>query len=519
MFASGIWRGVKMSTKIDLSRARNPYDFSNPITDRNLFSGRQTEMGEICYYLDQAKAASRPINLALLGSRAAGKTSLLNMIELEAKERGFCVVRIDLNEGDIQSQLTFFFKLFDCLFNTACEYEHIQDAREEVYCFGGREGKTYDTYIDMISTYEVPRDKAWRPFVFPVQYAKAMSKGMKEFTISEPGFKSDLELISNELRRPVALLFDECNVLSQKRVLLQMVRNIFMNIPNYMLVFSGTLDLFPVMDDVFSPFARQFKKIEIGAFDDREETEECIVKPLKSIGIKHPSEVFDLESYLDLIHGLTNGRPYEIQLLCHFLFKRVQTGQAEAMQLDVGVFDDVIKELGTRHSINARPFITHIRELDKHQLLDLSLLSPCSGRANCDQLWFIAYVFGSKDEEDHVALIERLKEFTAEDIISVGEEGIITVMGDEFDHLYSKYYARRKGVSLTINDFPADIATGMALTEACEPLEGLSRLGSFMIYPSDQIERSRVFEIGQLLNNHPVAASVLMDESFRVRII
>ncbi len=74
----------------------NPYDFANPVTDKNLFSGRKKQQEEIRYYLQQAAEAPRPINLALLGNRAAGKTSLLNMIALEAKERDFCVVRIDL---------------------------------------------------------------------------------------------------------------------------------------------------------------------------------------------------------------------------------------------------------------------------------------------------------------------------------------------------------------------------------------------------------------------------------------
>jgi len=77
---------------MDLSKLPNPYDFANPITDPHLFAGREKEMEEIRYYLDYASKSSRPINLAILGPRASGKTSVLNMIEHEAKKRGLLLL-------------------------------------------------------------------------------------------------------------------------------------------------------------------------------------------------------------------------------------------------------------------------------------------------------------------------------------------------------------------------------------------------------------------------------------------
>ena len=74
---------------IDLSTTHNPYDFANPVADADLFVGRRDELEEIRYYLDHARTAPRPINLAILGARASGKTSLLNMVALEATKRDF----------------------------------------------------------------------------------------------------------------------------------------------------------------------------------------------------------------------------------------------------------------------------------------------------------------------------------------------------------------------------------------------------------------------------------------------
>ena len=121
----------------------NPYDFTNPVSDVSLLVGREKEMEEIKYYLDNAKTAPRPTNIAILGQRASGKTSILNIAEDEAKKRGFCTVRIDLDEGNVASELAFFFKLFDSILEDACASG----------AFEGIQGKTYDTYLDAISAY------------------------------------------------------------------------------------------------------------------------------------------------------------------------------------------------------------------------------------------------------------------------------------------------------------------------------------------------------------------------------
>src|SRR2546426_6263898 len=146
---------------MDLSKLYNPYDFANPVSNRDLFVGRVNELREIKYYLDHAKQAPRPINLALIGARASGKTSVLNMIEIEAEERDFCVVRVDLDEAVAETQLAFFYKLFDCILISVCQLD----------AYGGLHGKTYDTYRSMVDAYEIPEDRTFCPFIFPIQYA------------------------------------------------------------------------------------------------------------------------------------------------------------------------------------------------------------------------------------------------------------------------------------------------------------------------------------------------------------
>ena len=118
---------------MELSTCRNPYDFSRPVSEPNLFIGRRKELEEIHYYLDQGTLNSRPTHLAIIGPRAAGKTSLLNIIELDAAKRGYCAVRIDLDESDTVTEVQFFFKLLDAVLFRTCESG----------AYGGIQGKTY----------------------------------------------------------------------------------------------------------------------------------------------------------------------------------------------------------------------------------------------------------------------------------------------------------------------------------------------------------------------------------------
>jgi AAA+ ATPase superfamily predicted ATPase len=236
---------------MDIAKLHNPYDFANPVSETASFVGRRDERDDIRYYLDQARTAPRPINIALLGARAAGKTSLLNITEILAKERDFCTVRIDLDEGDVATQIAFFFKLFDSVLTAACH----------AGAYGGRFAKTYDTYLDIVSSYRIPDDKTFCPFLFPIQYARAMAAGNLNIHVSDQNLRTDLTAVSEELKHHLLVLVDEGNVLAKSRVHLEKLRNIFMNLSGYMLVLTGTPDLFPVMDDVFSPIVRQFKKI------------------------------------------------------------------------------------------------------------------------------------------------------------------------------------------------------------------------------------------------------------------
>jgi len=469
---------------MDLSEFHNPYDFANPVADEDLFVGRKDEMEEIKYYLDHAKTAPRPINIALLGQRASGKTSMLNMTEVEAKRRDFCTIRIDLDEGDVKTQLSFFYKLFDGIFTQACECG----------AYGGKEGKTYDTYLDIVNTYAIPKDseeKLFCPFIFPIQYAKAMGSGNINAQLSDHNYKTDLTKLQSEVNRPIVLLLAEGNVLAISKINLEKLRNIFMNVSGFMLVITGTPDILPVMDDVFSPIVRQFKKITLSGFKTKSETEDCISKPLKKIGIT-PHEVIDLQtSVVKEIHDLSGGRPYEIQLICHILFKRLQLKKARKMTLHISVLEDVRRELETSQDITARPVLTKLRHIKKNQLSALKLLCACNGRATFEDIWKVEYIINRENVWTKEALNRELGDLTKEEIITI-DRGLLKFNGDDFDKVYTKYFAREKGVSLSFPDFPLEVFLDVRMRAQIQKIEGIEAIDKLFLNLDTDL--STVFE-------------------------
>jgi len=432
----------------DFAKYPNPYDFANPVGEKSMFVGREGIMRDVRYYLDHAITAPRPINLAILGDRASGKTSILNMIELEASERNFCAVRVDLDEGDAHSPLVFFYKLFDAILTKACQEG----------AFEGTVGKTYECYRDMVDAYEIPTEKLFCPFLFPMQYARAMRSGHRDIALSDSAFKTDIGTIQRELNRTVLVIMDECDVLAQSRVHLEKLRNIFMNIQGYMLVVTGTQNFFPVMDEVFSPIIRQFKRIEVGPYDDEKDTKNLIRKPLEKIGISDPSLVFDFETYRDVteIHELSGGKPYEIQLLCHFLFRRLQEHRTNRMRLNVDLLDDVLKELESSQDVSRRPVINAIRNLSEDEIKALNVLTQCNRHADFESLWCAEYTFYGEDRWTKERLHEHLKSLESRGVLGLEDDRIV-FLGDEFEKIYCKYWARNRKFALRILDSPFEV--------------------------------------------------------------
>src|SRR5438477_1326962 len=405
----------------------NPFDFAHPVKELDLLVGREGELREINYYLDYARGPQPPVNLAILGPRAAGKTSLLNATETLARQKGMIPVRVTLDEGDTQSALIFFQKLFDAMIVEAFERGG----------FGGPKGPTHEEYLATIFGAKPTGDF---PLLFPKQFAMAVSSDQTHAPVSERALKADLERIQAELGSTIVLIVDEANVLKASRALLQKLRNVLVGTPKFMLVLCGTPDLFPQMDEVFSPIARQFKKVMVDAFKDEANTRLCVTTPLRKAGLD-PLRVLDLDTYRNVtrMHEVSGGRPYEINLLCHQMYRRLQAGKSARMQLDLEILEEARRQLEREHNVGRRPILAAVRSLEESALAAFGTFGSADGLASFDDLWSAEYTLNGSSNWTQERMHQWLDAFVTDGILAI-EDGKITFQGDEFDRLYTTYF-------------------------------------------------------------------------------
>ena len=417
----------------------NPYDFVNPIKDPKLFAGRQEELKEIDYYLELSRSKAPKYNhLALIGERASGKTSLLNMVEYKANEKGFLSVKIPLNKETSSSDVLFFKEVIDGIMTKGIEKG----------MYGGIKGKTYRSFRRLIDNLDI---KVEIPLYFGTAYI-GLKKKEHEAGIPQHVLIHDLkELLKEAKKRGIAtivLLFDECDLLAQNETLLQKIRNAFMEVEGYILAFSGTERMFPALSDVFSPIPRFFKRINVENFDFKE-TEECILKPLT----EEESKILDRRS-IGEIHWLTGGLPYEVNLISHYVYRRHQETRSPTIGLSVEVLDDVLNELERLRKGEHHEIANKIRACGPQQLKALISLTefPKSRQewlvkyALLDDLQFLTPKKAVEESRITNLVIEQLK---MSGIIEENSDIQLFFKGDQFDFLYLKYYA----ISKDIKDF------------------------------------------------------------------
>jgi hypothetical protein len=349
---------------------QNPFDFSNPVTERSVLAGRGPEMQQASYYLDQSREGAS-YSLALVGERASGKTSLLNALADYANETGLIAANVRLDEGVAGDDLDFFREVFHSLME-AC-------ARRGV--FGGEAGAEYDTFCRQILTHDLETSRAEEPLAFGRVYATARSQG-RPIALSRRMLLADLAVIVDRCGAAgfpaVVLLIDEGDVLAGNHALLQTIRNLLMDSSHFSLIAAGTEKMFPAISEVFSPVPRQFVRINVGPFGSWEDTRKAILRRLVLAGQEWAMP--NVERCRE-IHSLTRGSPYEVMLVSHFAYRDLTTiRQRVPMSVTPEVIGAVADQLEQQNP-SVQETMSKLRELDKadaetiRELIDLDGLS------------------------------------------------------------------------------------------------------------------------------------------------
>jgi len=308
----------------------NPYT-RKPIKVRRLLAGRSKELEEIEYFLNLTQAGQSQ-HIALIGDRGVGKTSLLLSSASIAKEHKLLTVSIDLNDAKTTCPGVFWQDFYSALALGAAE----------AGCWGGIHGPIYAALSTMIDARE-PADGSLCVLLFP--RALAGHKGSVEnLFCSDSLIGRDLQATLDELQRlglcGAVFLIDEADCLGSDAALLQMVRNIFQKLDGCSLMLAGTEGVFPAIYDVFPPIPRQFHRIDVEPFQRLAGTADLVQRPIA----KELRRVLPSIDTLSQLHELCGGDPAELQLYCFHMYKQVEEGRSEEMDLTPDVFKAVMHE-------------------------------------------------------------------------------------------------------------------------------------------------------------------------------
>ncbi|MDA3628970.1 ATP-binding protein [Saccharopolyspora sp. WRP15-2] len=408
---------------------RNPFDYANPVRSGDLFAGRTPELSRIGYVLDQA-GSERPAGyIALHGRRAAGKTSLLNMTQRMAEKRGHVTARLDLVPADADP-VTFFSKAYEVLIH----------AVGSVVELTAPDGRRITPRLVRRIVHGAVQDEL--PLEFPESLAQAADGGR----LSELALRADLEYLAEQVGRPIVLLMDEAQLVADQMDVLSTLRTLGMQLRGYVFVFAGTADLLVRINEVFDPLLRQLEPVKVEQFFEFADVLSCVSRPLVALGLD-PHDCF--EDFHGIVHdlmSLTDGNPYEIQLFCHVMFHRWQSGETQKMVLSPGTLDSLREVMEAGGQVQDRPLISAVRKMTRDELVALNLLCSSLETSTVDEIWF-AHCIAGEPSMTRAEFDDFRARFVAKQIVEI-DNGKVRVSGDQFDHIYVRLWTLNKVGSL-----------------------------------------------------------------------
>jgi tetratricopeptide (TPR) repeat protein len=418
-----------------LAAYTNPFDFEKPVKNPKLFAGRKETLDEIDYYLGLSQGHNPTFhNLSLIGQRAAGKSSLLNMIQYMAEKRGFLAVKISLNNETSSNEIMLFKDIIDAVMTAGAEKGMFGGIANDIY-------KGFRRVIDMLDA------QIEIPLLIGTAHIGAKTKNTTSITqhVLTHDFKKLYSEASKQGIPAIAILLDECDLLAEHETILQKIRNVFSEIDGYVLVFSGTDKMFPAMQETFSPVPRMFKRINVENFKTIEETKECIVRRLPE-----SEQALVGEGTVAEIHNISGGSPYEVQLISHFMYKMFKERNHRNMVIDTEVLDRLINELdrlrvGRHHEVS-----NLVKRLNHYQLKVLRTLIEFPNVSR--ELLAKAIVLSEIDQVEINDLSNQLGYYKLLidgmiDLVLKEDDCNLRIGGDQFDMLYLRYYLIANGIT------------------------------------------------------------------------
>jgi hypothetical protein len=330
----------------------NPFTPGHTV-DPQFFAGRKKEIEKFKMFLKNT-CQSNPMNMAILGERGIGKSSLLRRCENLARTERCIVIRVDL-DATIST-------INDLVITILQEIKQEGGAYSKVFKASEKARRFFDTYNISAGIMGV-----------------SLSLDRHKQTFSHEA-RLELKKVWNIIKEyvpAIVIMLDEAEQLERIEGSLQFLRNTFSRIAeekmNFMLLLSGKLSLFRKIKEIHSPLARFFNPISLSELNP-EESIEAIEKPLSSSKFKFTDEV------KNKIVEASQGHPYIIQLFGFYLCEKAasqiidgNTYKATLPMIMEGLSEQLFEDYYHTSSPLEQKILRAIAE-EKELVLDFSLI-------------------------------------------------------------------------------------------------------------------------------------------------
>lgn len=284
-------------------KVKNPFKPGKPV-DPEYFGGRQKELETFKQYLDYS-VSGNPHNLAILGERGIGKSSLLRKFQqIASSDQNQClVVRREL-DASVDSLSTLSLFLLEAL-------------KSEGSSFASNKRRAASKISNFFANYRIG--------VSVLGHGFSLEKIAGRSVAVQDYFYKELMHIWGRARegtKGIVFLVDEAEYLQDITGAWSFLRSVFTRVSEedagYMLVVSGKLSLFKGIKEIFSPIERFFTPLEITPMSE-EEVSETLQKPLQQ----------SLKANIDngavrRIFQYSGGHPYIVQTFGLYIFEELE---------------------------------------------------------------------------------------------------------------------------------------------------------------------------------------------------
>ncbi|MBS1842863.1 MAG: ATP-binding protein [Actinobacteria bacterium] len=446
--------------------ARNPYDFRNPVRTMGRLAGRDDEVAEIDELL-RGSASGAPGHFALCGEPGMGKSSLLNGVIQIAKRRRLLAVKVDLREATVESLLTFYGTVFDTALKALADLGAIDQSHPVLQNW---------TRHTLLGDPELPEDPATYLAIGLAIAAKMSGKVVDD--VPEAVLQRDvatlLQLGSTENIRGLVIAMDSAQMLGDNDDIPPSLMQLAQDTSKLTLV-TASETLGPLQK--MAP--RSWAQIEVGAYSTASQILEAILKPLADAEELEFTATFRTAND---IQELTQGRPYEVNLVSHFVWEAIAEGEQSDFALTEAVIREVLKELrDSGHE--AGPTVGNIRNLSPDDIEQIARLTPFEGLTT-RQLARGRLMFDDFDDdrltEVELEIKAQLQRFATLGIVKLDHDRFQIAGGPEA-RLYLRYWAEQVAdTKIEYDDTYVRLATGVCRRHVAQVLLGPDQLGKLM---------------------------------------